>query len=211
MSIGFESHSDLLKHLQHIGGKMKQSKKEIVKSSKTDVEKKSLPTSLKVEVKKLKGNKNISFIDSDNHKEIVQKSTGFDDTFPGMFVLEKSLITNTDISDTAKQLKLTSDLVLAVLADLNPNDGFEGMLISQMITIFNQAMNCIKLANRNQNNSDSYIKFQNQGVKLMRVYNQQLEALDKHRRKGNQKMTVEHVNVHKGGQAIVGEVHHGEG
>ena len=33
-----------------------------------------------------------------------------------------------------------------------------------------------------------------------------MEALDKHRGKGSQKITVEHVNVHAGGQAIVGNV-----
>jgi hypothetical protein len=38
-----------------------------------------------------------------------------------------------------------------------------------------------------------------------------LEALDKHRRGGNQKMTVEHVHVHEGGQAIVGNVNQGRG
>jgi hypothetical protein len=33
-----------------------------------------------------------------------------------------------------------------------------------------------------------------------------LEALNRHRGKGQQKMTVEHVHVHSGGQAIVGTV-----
>jgi len=35
----------------------------------------------------------------------------------------------------------------------------------------------------------------------------QMEALKKYRGKGEQKMTVEHVHVHNGGQAIVGDVH----
>ena len=34
-----------------------------------------------------------------------------------------------------------------------------------------------------------------------------LEALNKHRGKGQQKVTVEHVHVHQGGQAIVGRIH----
>jgi len=33
-----------------------------------------------------------------------------------------------------------------------------------------------------------------------------IEALDPHRDKGQQRITVEHVNVHPGGQAIVGAV-----
>jgi hypothetical protein len=38
-----------------------------------------------------------------------------------------------------------------------------------------------------------------------------METLDKHRGKGQQKVTVEHVHVHQGGQAIVGNVQTGAG
>jgi len=44
-------------------------------------------------------------------------------------------------------------------------------------------------------------------TKLTRTFTAQMEALNRHRGKGQQKMTVEHVHVHKGGQAIVGNVH----
>ncbi len=43
-------------------------------------------------------------------------------------------------------------------------------------------------------------------TKLTRTYAAQMEALNKYRGKGQQKMTVEHVHVHDGGQAIVGPV-----
>jgi hypothetical protein len=33
-----------------------------------------------------------------------------------------------------------------------------------------------------------------------------LDTLNRHRGKGQQKVTVEHVHVHKGGQAIVGNI-----
>lgn len=45
--------------------------------------------------------------------------------------------------------------------------------------------------------------------KLMNPYTQQLATFNKHRGKGQQKVTVEHVNVHAGGQAIVGNVETG--
>ena len=45
-----------------------------------------------------------------------------------------------------------------------------------------------------------------QANKLSRTYAVLLETLDKHRGKGQQKVTVEHVHVHEGGQAIVGNV-----
>jgi hypothetical protein len=43
-------------------------------------------------------------------------------------------------------------------------------------------------------------------IKLLRTYTKQMEALQRYRGKGQQKVTVEHVRVHSGGQAIVGTV-----
>jgi hypothetical protein len=46
----------------------------------------------------------------------------------------------------------------------------------------------------------------NQANKLTRSYTTLLEALNRHRGKGQQRVTVEHIHVHQGGQAIVGAV-----
>ena len=46
----------------------------------------------------------------------------------------------------------------------------------------------------------------NQANKLSRTYVVLLDALNRHRGKGQQKVTVEHVHVHSGGQAVVGMV-----
>ena len=51
----------------------------------------------------------------------------------------------------------------------------------------------------------------NMVTKLTRTFIAQMEALDKHRGKGRQKITVRHVTVNEGGQAIVGSVGGGEG
>jgi hypothetical protein len=45
-----------------------------------------------------------------------------------------------------------------------------------------------------------------QANKLSRTYSTLLEALNRHRGKGQQKVTVEHVHLHSGGQAVVGVV-----
>src|SRR5215470_17801491 len=45
-----------------------------------------------------------------------------------------------------------------------------------------------------------------QANKLGRTYAVLLDALNRHRGKGQQKVTVEHVHVHPGGQAVVGMV-----
>src|SRR3984893_14804035 len=47
----------------------------------------------------------------------------------------------------------------------------------------------------------------NLAVKLLRTFTMQVEALQRYRGKGQQKVTVEHVHVNAGGQAIVGTVH----
>ena len=44
----------------------------------------------------------------------------------------------------------------------------------------------------------------NQVSKLSRTFSELLDTLNRHRGKGQQKVTVEHVHVHSGGQAVVG-------
>jgi hypothetical protein len=44
--------------------------------------------------------------------------------------------------------------------------------------------------------------------RLLRAYTTQVDALSNMRRGGRQKVVVEHVYVHQGGQAIVGNVTH---
>jgi hypothetical protein len=46
---------------------------------------------------------------------------------------------------------------------------------------------------------------------LARTYATQMDAVRKHRNGGNQTVTVQHVNVEGGGQAIVGDVQTGRG
>lgn len=48
----------------------------------------------------------------------------------------------------------------------------------------------------------------NLATKLERIFIALMEALDRHRGKGQQNMNVEHVHVHDGAQAIVGPVSH---
>jgi hypothetical protein len=50
--------------------------------------------------------------------------------------------------------------------------------------------------------------FTNFAHRLLRTYTAQVEALKTYRSKGEQKVEVEHVHVHRGGQAIVGAVSH---
>lgn len=93
---------------------------------------------------------------------------------------------------------------------LKPTDGAEGMLAMQMVGTNDAALECLKraaLPNQTFAGRDMALKHAH---KLMTLYTKQLETLNKHRGKGQQKVTVEHVNVHAGGQAIVGSVEAGQ-
>lgn len=92
---------------------------------------------------------------------------------------------------------------------LKPSDGAEGMLAQQMVGTHFAALDCLRraaLPNQTFEGRDMALKYAH---KLMALYARQLETLNKHRGKGQQKVTVEHVRVEKGGQAIVGNVEAG--
>ncbi len=143
-------------------------------------------------------------------EEALVKSTGFEKD-GSEFVLCCSLDTLLTVGDDLIERKKKIARFLAAMAGLKPMDGFEGLLISQMISTHKSAMDCFRMAQKNKDFADIFFKLQNQGIKFMRLYSQQLETLDKHRNKGRQTMTVEHVHIHDGGQAIVGNVTQGGG
>lgn len=100
--------------------------------------------------------------------------------------------------------------IVAAMHGINPKDEIEGMLASQMVAthfaamrVMRQLKNCETIAQQDSNG--------NLAMKLLRTYTAQVEALSRYRGKGQQKMTVEHVHVHPGGQAIVGNVIRSEG
>jgi len=97
-----------------------------------------------------------------------------------------------------------------LLHAIAPRNELEGMLAVQMVSVHNLVMEIMKRAVRpNQNNDDIKQKI-NMVTKLNRTFVAQIEALNKHRGKGQQKMTVEHVHVSDGGQAVIGNVDRGQ-
>ena len=97
---------------------------------------------------------------------------------------------------------------LAAMHGIAPRDPVEGMLAAQMVAVHQAAMTMVRRLNHVEN-IDQQNSASNALNKLMRTFAAQVEALNRHRGKGQQKVTVEHVHVHQGGQAIVGTVKHG--
>lgn len=95
---------------------------------------------------------------------------------------------------------------LELYESLEPANGAEGMLAAQMVGTHFAALDCLRRAALSNQTFEGRKVALNQAQKLMTLYTKQLATLDKHRGKGQQKVTVEHVNVEAGGQAIVGNV-----
>lgn len=92
----------------------------------------------------------------------------------------------------------------AALLSMDPKDAIEGQLCSRLLVLHNHLMHYMMRA-ANPEQPSAFIEMNiNCATKLGRLYNETLDALNKHRRKGEQKFTVQHVNVANGGQAIVG-------
>ena len=94
----------------------------------------------------------------------------------------------------------------AALVGIGPRDELEGMMAAQLIAAHSAAMECYRRAMLKEQTFEGRRENLNQANKLSRTYAALLEALNRHRGKGQQKVTVEHVHVHAGGQAVVGMV-----
>src|SRR5262249_58889810 len=92
------------------------------------------------------------------------------------------------------------------LMGIKPGDELEGMIAAQLIAAHNAAMECYRRAMLGEQTFEGRRENLSQANKLSRTYAVLLDALNRHRGKGQQKVTVEHVHVHSGGQAIVGTV-----
>ena len=95
---------------------------------------------------------------------------------------------------------------VAALKGIAPKDELEGMMAAQLIAAHNAAMECLRRAMIDEQTFEGRSENLAQANKLSRTFATLLETLNRHRGKGQQKVTVEHVHVHEGGQAIVGSV-----
>lgn len=102
-----------------------------------------------------------------------------------------------------------ANIAMGVLHGLKPQNELEGMLAVQMIGVHNAAMTCLRRVMLDGQTSTGREININLATKLLRTYAAQLEALKSYRTGGQQRMTVEHVHVNDGGQAIIGNVNKG--
>src|SRR5262249_27458275 len=95
---------------------------------------------------------------------------------------------------------------MSALVGIAPKDEIEGMIAAQLLAAHNAAMEGYRRAMLPDQTLEGYRENLNQANKLSRTYALLLDALNRHRGKGQQKVTVEHVHVYPGGQAVVGVI-----
>lgn len=90
-----------------------------------------------------------------------------------------------------------------VLADSEPGDSVEAKLCLQAHVLYARGMEFLQRSDDETRIPQSEFYVRN-AVKLLRLHNETIEALSRYRRKGEQRVIVQHINVEGGGQAVVG-------
>ena len=104
---------------------------------------------------------------------------------------------------------------VTLFEEFRPRTTLEAMLLVQMMGVHQAATECLAFATGNTRNDGVREKpmlehgklRMNQAFRLMRLFTEQIDAWSLLKgKRGRQKVTVRHVHVHPGGQAIVGSV-----
>jgi hypothetical protein len=120
------------------------------------------------------------------------------------------------LDDMGQREKCSADKkivsALELIKEVGPEDVTQSMLAGQMIACHNAAMRFMGLALVPGQPSEFVESNIGRASRLMSVFVAQVELMQKLKGKGSQqKVTVEHVHVYPGGQAIVGAVSGGTG
>jgi hypothetical protein len=106
--------------------------------------------------------------------------------------------------DKNRKLVVTA---VQLLGEIKPEGALQSMLAVQMIGVHSTAGKFLRMATAEGQTFDGTDANVHRAVRLMRLFTEQLATLASLRGKtSEQKVTVEHVHVHEGGQAIVGSV-----
>ena len=103
------------------------------------------------------------------------------------------------------------NIALDGVAALAPRDGMEVMLCSQLVALHSQGMEFMRRAMLGDQTAAGVDCNVNRVAKTLRTFATMADCLRTYRGGGQQKVTVEHVTVQSGGQAIVGTVNPREG
>lgn len=175
-------------------------KNEIIKKQETEVQKSKPP---KIQLV----NNCFKIEDQETLKKIGQSLGTLDEGVLNRFMNQ---VVQTDESFQIN-LESSANVILSILYGMSPKNEMEAMLAMQMIGAHNLAMRFMRGAMIKDQPPEFVEMHTNRAAKLMKVYCQQMELFNRMKGMSQQKVVVEHVHVHQGGQAIVGAVTSNQG
>ena len=139
------------------------------------------------------------------------KSMGTKDTELQMQFMLESLgvmgITAEDLVLGSGKATSAAKRIGAAISGIDPQDEIQGMLAIQLFAAHVMAMEFSRRAMHPQQSTELIDANVGRATKFMKTFMEQVGCLQKLKGQGSQqKITVKHVHVHSGGQAIVGTV-----
>ncbi|MGM9454754.1 hypothetical protein ACTAZI_15630 [Legionella bozemanae] len=125
-------------------------------------------------------------------------------------LIKENILASNNVKNKNFDLNNAEAMSIEGLAALGAIDGLQSMLAAQMLSIHQLQQKSMTFANAVD---DIQIKqyYINAAIKLGNCFVQQASLLAKLQGIGGQKIIVERVDVHQGGQAIVGNIQGGMG
>lgn len=112
-----------------------------------------------------------------------------------------------DADPDTRQLLYQSALI--ALKGFEPRNEIEGMAAAQLVALHYSAMECFRRAASAGVAAEFRDMNLRHGAALSRAFGELLAHYQKRRSRGRQRVTVRHIHVFKGGQAVVGVVENG--
>jgi hypothetical protein len=136
--------------------------------------------------------------------DVIRQVAGTKDTEIAHNILRTSFTAISAVVSKAEGAADNADkcfnIILQSLYDFQPKDAIEARLVSQAIALYQHGMSRLGKAGSSDQIPHSEAQV-NMAIKLLRVHNETIEALNRYRRGGEQKVTVTHAVV--AAQAIV--------
>jgi trans-aconitate methyltransferase len=133
-----------------------------------------------------------------------QDATGVPDGEVANVLVAQAAAMAAQQTGTAQELLQTA---MHMLGQIKPEGALQSMLAVQMIGVHNSAVRFLMRASAENQTFEGVDANVMRSTRLMRVFDDQLEAFAKLKGKTfEQKVVVKHVHVHEGAQAIVGSV-----
>ncbi len=137
--------------------------------------------------------------------QALAKSLGLNSEDAAMLLASQAIRSVLEVTPRATQ---SANALLGLIADAKPADSVEAMLIASMTVLHLKAGEAFSRATRAGFAQDPE-KHLLLGAKLVKTQASVVEALTRYRRKGEQKVVVEHLTISDGGQAVVGNLNRG--